>query len=86
MNFLVKILLSSVAVIVASYLIPGIEVESFLAAVIIAVVLSLLNVTLKPLLIILTIPLTVVSLGLFLLVINGCNCVGGWLNSQWFLR
>lgn len=70
MNFLGKILLSSIAVIITSYLIPGIEVESFLAAVIIAVVLSLLNVTVKPLLVILTIPLTVVSLGLFLLVIN----------------
>lgn len=70
MNFVGKILLSSVAVIVASYLIPGIYVESFFAAVIIAVILSLLNVTVKPLLIILTIPLTIVSLGLFLLVIN----------------
>ncbi len=70
MNFLVRILLSSIAVIISSYLIPGIYVESFLVAVIIAVLLSLLNVTIKPLLIIFTIPLTVVTLGLFLLVIN----------------
>ncbi len=70
MNFLVRILLSSVAVIIASYLIPGIYVESFLVAVIIAVLLSLLNVTVKPLLILFTLPLTVLTLGLFLLVIN----------------
>lgn len=70
MNFLGKILLSSIAVIIASYLIPGIYVDNFFAAVIIAVILSLLNVTIKPLLIVLTIPLTILSLGLFLLAIN----------------
>lgn len=67
---LVKILLSSIAVVIASYLIPGVFVEDFITAVIIAVLLSLLNVTVKPLLIILTIPLTFLTLGLFLLVIN----------------
>ncbi|WP_436516171.1 phage holin family protein [Ekhidna sp. To15] len=70
MNILVKILLSSVAVIIASYLLPGVYVDGFVTAVIIAVLLSLLNVTVKPLLILLTIPLTIFTLGLFLLVIN----------------
>ena len=70
MNVLVKILLSSIAVVIASYLLPGVVVDGFITAIIIAVLLSLLNVTVKPLLIILTIPLTVFSLGLFLLVIN----------------
>ncbi|MEQ8903875.1 phage holin family protein [Ekhidna sp.] len=70
MNVLVKILLSSIAVIIASYLLPGVYVDDFITAVIIAVLLSLLNVTVKPLLIILTIPITVFTLGLFLLVIN----------------
>lgn len=70
MNILVKILLSSIGVIIASYLLPGVSVDEFITAVIIAVLLSLLNVTVKPLLIILTIPLTVFTLGLFLLVIN----------------
>lgn len=70
MNFLTKILLSSLAVIIASYILPGIYVDSFFVAIVIAVLLSLLNVTIKPLLIIFTIPLTVISLGLFLLVIN----------------
>ncbi|MFT6866835.1 MAG: putative membrane protein [Cyclobacteriaceae bacterium] len=70
MNFLIKLLLSTLAVIIASYLLPGVSVDNFLTALIVAFFLSLLNVTLKPLLIILTIPLTVVTLGLFLLVIN----------------
>ncbi len=70
MNFLIRTLLSSIAVIIVSYLLPGVNVESFFVAVIVAVLLSLLNMTVKPLLIILTIPLTVFTLGLFLLVIN----------------
>ena len=70
MKFLVKILFSSIAVIIASYLLPGVFVDDFVTALIIAVLLSLLNVTVKPLLILFTIPLTVLTLGLFLLVIN----------------
>lgn len=70
MNLLVKILLSSIGVVIAAYLLPGVHVESFMTAIIIAVILSVLNVTVKPLLIVLTIPLTIVTLGLFLIVIN----------------
>ncbi len=70
MNFLVRILLSGLAVIIVSYLLPGVYVDGLLAAIIVALVLSLLNLTVKPILIILTIPLTVFTLGLFLLVIN----------------
>lgn len=70
MNFLIRTLLSSLAVIIVSYLLPGVEVAGFFKAVIVAVLLSLLNVSVKPILIIFTIPLTVFSLGLFLLVIN----------------
>ena len=70
MNILVKILLSSIAVIIASYLLPGVYVDDFITAVIVAVLLALLNSSVKPLLILFTIPLTVFTLGLFLLVIN----------------
>ncbi|MCG8322603.1 MAG: phage holin family protein [Cytophagales bacterium] len=70
MNFLIKILLSSIAVLATGYLLPGVSVASFTSALILALVLSLLNVTLKPLLIIFTIPVTILTLGLFLLVIN----------------
>jgi len=70
MNFLIRLLITALAVIISSYLLPGVEVDSFLTAVIIGAVLALLNVTLKPILIILTIPVTIVTMGLFLLVIN----------------
>ena len=70
MNFLIRLLLSALAVIIVSYLLPGVYVEGFLVAVILALVLSLLNMTIKPILVVLTIPLTIVTLGIFLLVIN----------------
>ena len=70
MGFLGKVLVSTFAVVIASYLIGGVEVESFTTAIVVAFVLGVLNALLKPILIILTIPVTVMSLGLFLLVIN----------------
>lgn len=70
MNFLVKILITGLAAILTSYLLPGVSIENFLTAILLAIVLALLNVAVKPLLVILTIPITVVTLGLFLLVIN----------------
>lgn len=70
MNFLIKLLLSTISVILASYILPGVTVHGFLMAFIAAVFLSLLNVTLKPILILFTIPITFLTLGLFLLVIN----------------
>ncbi|RNC91804.1 MAG: phage holin family protein [Allomuricauda sp.] len=70
MNFLLRILLSAVAVIILAYVLPGVEVNTFLTAVLVAVVLSLLNFLVKPILVILTLPITIVTLGLFLLVIN----------------
>ena len=70
MKFVIRLLLSSLAVIITAYLLPGVEVASFTSALIIAALLGLLNVTVKPLLVLLTIPFTVLTLGLFLLVIN----------------
>ena len=70
MKLLLKILVSSLAVFITAYLLPGIKIDSFLTAVIVAIVLALLNSFLKPVLIFFTIPVTVVTLGLFLLVIN----------------
>jgi len=65
-----KLLINTVSIFVVSYVLPGIQVDSFLTALVVAVVLAVLNVTLKPLLILLTIPLTIVTFGLFLLVVN----------------
>lgn len=70
MNFFVRLLLSAVAVLIVSYILPGVSVENFWAAFVLALVLSILNFFVKPILIILTIPLTILTLGLFLLVIN----------------
>lgn len=70
MGLIIRILISAVAVIVASYLIPGVFVDGFGTALIVAIVLGLLNAFLKPILVFLTIPITILTLGLFYLVIN----------------
>ncbi|HSQ47107.1 MAG TPA: phage holin family protein [Lutibacter sp.] len=70
MNFILKIVLTAVAVLLIAHFLPGVSVVNFTNAVIVAIVLALLRVTIKPLLIILTLPVTIVTLGLFLLVIN----------------
>jgi putative membrane protein len=70
MNVLVKIIISSLAVFLTAWLLPGAEVTDYLSALWVAIVLALLNGFLKPILVILTIPITIFTLGLFLLVIN----------------
>jgi putative membrane protein len=70
MKFLLKILLSGLAVLIAAYLLPGVTVRSFGTALLVAGLISIFNVTIKPVLIVLTIPVTILTLGLFLLVIN----------------
>ena len=71
MKTLIKLLLSAVAVIATAYLLnPHVQVDSFLVALLVAAVLSLFHIFLKPILVILTIPVTIVTLGLFLWVIN----------------
>jgi putative membrane protein len=69
-NFIIRLLLSALAVFVCATVLPGAHVDGFLIAIVVAVVLAILNVLVKPLLILLTIPITIVTLGLFLLVIN----------------
>ncbi len=69
-KFFTKAILTAVAVLLASYILKGVSVDSTLTAMIVAVVLGLLNSFVKPLLIILTIPITIFTLGLFLLFIN----------------
>jgi putative membrane protein len=71
MKIILNLLLSAVAVMVAAYIIPGVNIDSFAIAVILAVVLGLVNTFIKPVLTILTFPVTFLTLGLFSLVING---------------
>ena len=71
MKLILKFLLSAVAVLILEYILkPHITVDSITTALILAVVLSLLYGLLKPILVILTLPITIITLGLFLLVIN----------------
>jgi putative membrane protein len=70
MNGIIRFLLSGLAVMLTGYLLPGVSVEHYGYALLVAIVLSLANLIVKPILIILTIPITIVTFGLFLLVIN----------------
>lgn len=70
MRFIIKILVSALAVFLGAWLLPGVAVENVGTALLVALVLAILNTLVKPILIILTIPVTIVTLGLFLLVIN----------------
>lgn len=70
MKFLIKILVTSLAVLFSAYLLPGVSVDDYTTAILVAIVIALLNTFLKPILVVLTIPVTVLTLGLFLLVIN----------------
>lgn len=67
---IIRFLLSGLAVLLTGYLLPGVHVEHFGYALLVAIVLSIVNVLVKPILVILTIPITILTLGLFLLVIN----------------
>ena len=72
MKFIVKLVVSTLAVLITAMLLPEVEIadNSFLTALGVAVVLAFLNAIVKPILVILTIPVTIFSFGLFILVIN----------------
>ncbi len=70
MKLLMKIVFSSILVLFLSHFIKGVYVENFSTAIIVAIVLGLLNVFVKPTLILFTLPITLFTLGLFLLIIN----------------
>ena len=70
MKLIVKWLLSAAALLLVAYVYSGVEVKTFTAALIAAFVIGLLNTILRPLLVLLTLPVTVLTLGLFLFVIN----------------
>jgi putative membrane protein len=70
MNIIIRFLLNGLAIFLAAYLLPGVDVDGYGTALLVALILSIANIVVKPILIILTIPITVLTLGLFLLVIN----------------
>lgn len=70
MSLLLNWLISAVVIIISAYVIPGVQVGNFGAALITAIVLGILNAVVKPLLVLLTLPVNILTLGLFTLVIN----------------
>ena len=91
MKLILRLLLNAIAVVILSYVLPGIGVDSMLTAIIVAVVLSILNFLVKPILVIFTLPITILTLGLFLLVINAiiillaANLIDGfYVTSFWW--
>lgn len=67
---MIRLLLYALAILVSAYILPGVHVNHYGYALLVALVLTIANAIVKPILIILTIPITIVTLGLFLLVIN----------------
>ena len=70
MNFIIKILISAVVAFILSKILSGVHIDSIITALIFAVVLAALDAIVKPILVVLTLPVTVVTLGLFLFAIN----------------
>jgi len=70
MNLLLRILLTAGLVLIISNFLPGVHVDNYSTSIIVAIVLGLLNIFIKPILVFFTLPVTILSLGLFLLVIN----------------
>jgi putative membrane protein len=82
MNGVVRFLLNGLAVLLTAYLLPGVHVEHYGYALLVAVVLAIVNAVIKPILVVLTIPITFVTFGLFLLVINALMI----LLADWIIR
>lgn len=70
MSVLIRWFIASLAIIISAYLLPGVHVKNFLAALAAALVLGLLNLIVKPILVLFTLPINILTLGLFTLVIN----------------
>ncbi len=90
MKLIIRVLVTSILVLLISHFMKGVHVAGFGTALIVAVVLGLLNIFIKPILVILTLPVTILTLGLFLLIINAIlilvctEIVGGFeVDSFW---
>jgi putative membrane protein len=70
MDLIIHWLVSSLVIVISAYLLPGVHVKGFLAALSTAVVLAVLNLVVRPILLFLTLPINILTLGLFTLVIN----------------
>ncbi|MBE7653210.1 phage holin family protein [Tenacibaculum finnmarkense] len=90
MNTFLKILLTAVAVILLAEFLPGVVVTNYTTAIIVAVVIALLNMFVRPILVVFTLPATLLTLGLFLFVINAIiillagNLIAGFAVNGFF--
>jgi putative membrane protein len=65
-----NLLINTLSIFAVSYILTGIEIDTITTALVVAIIMAVLNVTLKPLLVLITIPLTIITFGLFLMVVN----------------
>ncbi len=95
MGIFIKWLISAAAILLVSYVLPGVEVAGFWAALWVALFLALVNTVIRPLLVLLTLPINILTLGLFTLVINALLvmlassvldgfAVSGFMAAFWF--
>src|SRR3954467_5236802 len=70
MHLIIDLLINTVAIIVTASVLPGVRVSHLIAAVITAVVLAIVNTFIRPVIVLITLPLTILTLGLFILIIN----------------
>lgn len=70
MNYIINILVTALVVFGLSYILPGVEVNGYVSAIWVALAMSLLNAFVRPILVLLSLPITLLTLGLFLLIIN----------------
>jgi putative membrane protein len=70
MRFIINLLLTGIAALLVAYILPGAHIATFGTALLLALVLAILNAVVRPILILLTIPVTILTLGLFLIVID----------------
>lgn len=71
MKTLIHFTVSAIAILITAYILPGVYISSLLTAFVLAVILGVINLTLRPVLVMLTLPITVMTLGFFILIING---------------
>ena len=70
MKAIIKLVLMGIAVMVSAYVIPGVKVDGFFVAVVVGLILAVINFTIKPVVTLLTLPVNILTLGLFTFVIN----------------
>ncbi len=90
MKALIKLILMGLTVMISAYVIPGVTVDSFFTALVAAVILAIVNFIIKPIVSFLTLPINILTLGLFTFIINAgvvmlvSSMVPGFFVSGWF--